>query len=191
MNPFFVHPQALVDEGVYVGPGTRIWAFAHLVRGAVIGDDCNICDHTFIEGKVVVGNRVTIKCGVYLWDGLVVGDDTFIGPGAMFTNDLRPRSRSVPDRYSTTQLCQGCSIGAGAVILPGLTIGRWSMIAAASVVTKDVPDFALVVGNPARFRRWICRCSSELKFGESGETRCVCGRAYRRLSKTQIEDTTI
>jgi acetyltransferase-like isoleucine patch superfamily enzyme len=186
----FVHSHALIDEDVTIGVGTRIWAFAHIVRGAVIGDNCNICDHTFVEGKVIIGNRVTLKCGVYLWDGLVVDDDVFIGPNATFTNDLRPRSRQVPGRYHITHLRQGCSIGAGAVILPGLTIGRWAMVAAGSVVTKDVPDFGLVVGNPARFHGWVCRCAGKLDFTDRQRTCLICGRVYRRFSDSHIEDAT-
>lgn len=189
-KPGFIHPRALVDEGVSIGTGTRVWAFAHVLSGAVIGDDCNICDHTFIEGKVVIGNRATLKCGVYLWDSLVVEDDVFIGPNATFTNDPRPRSRQVPTEYPITRLRQGCSVGAGAVVLPGLTIGRWSMIAAGAVVTKDVPDFALVIGSPARFSDWVCRCSIKLDFMNSSHALCLCQRAYSLLSNIQIEETT-
>src|SRR5450759_1421441 len=96
----FTHSLSCVDEGVVVGRGTRVWAFAHVVRGAVVGQDCNICDHTFIEGKVTIGNRVTLKCGVYLWEGITVEDDVFIGPGALFTNDPWPRSKKYPLNYS-------------------------------------------------------------------------------------------
>jgi acetyltransferase-like isoleucine patch superfamily enzyme len=143
-----------------------------------VGDDCNICDHTFVEGKVTIGNRVTLKCGVYLWDGITVEDDVFIGPGALFTNDLRPRSKKHPLNYPKMVLRQGCSIGAGAVILPGLVIGRWAAVAAGSVVTRDVPDHALVVGNPARFRAWVCRCAEEIAFNAQGQAKCNCGRSY-------------
>jgi len=187
----FIHPHALIDEGVSIGTNTRIWAFAHIVRGAVIGNDCNICDHTFIEEKVVIGNRVTFKCGVYLWDGMIVEDDVFIGPNAVFTNDMRPRSRQVPAEYAVTRLRQGCTIGAGAIILPGLIIGRWAMVGAGSVVSKDVPDFALVIGSPARLKAWICQCGSEVDFSEREQTHCRCGRTYRRLSNKQIEDMTV
>ena len=184
----FIHPQALVDPGAIIGKGTRVWAFAHVVRGASVGEACNLCDHVFIEGKVVLGNRVTVKCGVYLWDGLVVEDDVFIGPGAGFTNDLRPRSQQHPAEYPKTLLRQGCSIGANATILPNLTVGRWAMVGAGAVVTSDVPDHALVVGNPARFRQWICRCARELRFNTTGTARCDCGRGYRRLQENRIEE---
>lgn len=144
-----VHPQAL-NESRQIGAGTRIWAFAHLLPGVVVGRDCNICDHVFIENDVVLGDRVTVKCGVQLWDGLRIGDDVFIGPNATFTNDPFPRSRRHLSRYPQTILEPGCSIGANATILPGLTIGRQAMIGAGAVVTQSVPPFAIVTGNPAR-----------------------------------------
>lgn len=190
-NSKYIDRRAIVDKAVTVGSGTRIWAFSRVVEGAVIGDDCNICDHTFIEGKVTIGNRVTVKCGVYLWDGLVVEDDVFIGPNATFTNDLRPRSRRQISSYLITRLHQGCSVGAGAVVLPGLTIGRWSMVAAGAVVTRDVHDHALVVGNPAHFRAWVCRCGDKLNFGNSPHAYCSCNVAYTRLSATHIEEDTL
>jgi acetyltransferase-like isoleucine patch superfamily enzyme len=150
-SPPFIHERALVETDS-VGAGTRIWAFAHVLAGAVIGADCNVCDHTFIEGDVIVGDRVTLKSGVYLWDGLRVEDDVFIGPQATFTNDARPRSRQ-PFQLLHTTVRRGASIGAGAVILPGLTIGERAMVGAGAVVTRDVNAGAVVVGNPARVIR--------------------------------------
>jgi len=179
MSASLIHPQAIVEEGASIGRGTRVWAFAHIVAGAVIGEECNICDHTFIEGAVRTGNRVTIKCGVYLWDGVVVEDDVFIGPAAVFTNDPRPRSRQYLQEYPRTVLKQGCSIGANATVLPGLTIGKWAMIAAGSVVTHSVPDYALVVGIPARFVSWVCRCGLKLDDAMSSRLECSCGQRYR------------
>jgi acetyltransferase-like isoleucine patch superfamily enzyme len=186
-RPVFVHPNALVDEGAKVGAGTRVWAFAHIVKGAVVGEDCNICDHTFIEGKVQVGNRVTLKCGVFLWDGLVAEDDVFIGPAAAFTNDLRPRSKRYAPEFAGTLLRQGCSIGANATVLGGLTIGRFAMVGAGAVVTRDVGDFALVAGNPARFRDWICQCCQNLIF-QNGSAVCDCGRRYALKDKSKVEE---
>jgi UDP-2-acetamido-3-amino-2,3-dideoxy-glucuronate N-acetyltransferase len=149
----FIHDRALVETDS-IGSGTRVWAFAHVMPGAVIGADCNICDHTYIEGDVVVGDRVTIKSGVYLWDGLRVEDDVFIGPQATFTNDRFPRSKQDFELRITT-IRRGASIGAGAVLLPGLTVGERAMVGAGAVVTADVPDYALVVGNPARVVRAV------------------------------------
>src|ERR1700755_904169 len=140
-RPPFIHERALVESDS-IGAGTRIWAFAHIMAGAVIGADCNICDHTYIEGDVVIGDRVTVKSGVFRWDGLRVEDDVFIGPQATFTNDLMPRSRQ-PFQLRETTLSRAPSIGAGAVILPGVTIGQRAMVGAGAVVTKDVPADAV------------------------------------------------
>jgi acetyltransferase-like isoleucine patch superfamily enzyme/dTDP-4-dehydrorhamnose 3,5-epimerase-like enzyme len=148
--PFFVHPQGLC-ESVTVGDGTRVWAFAHVLPGARIGADCNICDHVFVENDVVVGDRVTVKCGVQLWDGLRVADDVFIGPNVSFSNDKYPKSKEYASRVLLqTHIGRGASIGGGAAILPGLRIGARAMVGAGSVVTHDVPARAIVSGNPAR-----------------------------------------
>ena len=144
-----IHPQALC-ESRKVGARTRIWAFAHILPGARIGADCNICDHTFIENDVVVGDRVTVKCGVQLWDGVRVEDDVFIGPNATFSNDRFPRSRKKPKAFLQTVVKEGASIGANATILPGLMIGRGAMVGAGAVVIESVPPYAVVAGNPAR-----------------------------------------
>ena len=146
---FFIHKLACV-ETKDIGNGTRIWAFAHVLSGAKIGEDVNICDHTFIENDVIIGDRVTIKCGVYLWDGLRLEDDVFVGPNATFTNDKFPRSKQFLDKFPQTIVKQGASIGANATILPGITIGKYAMIGAGAVVTHDVPDSCLAIGNPAR-----------------------------------------
>ncbi len=144
----FVHEKAIC-ESRHVGARTRVWAFAHVLSEARIGADCNICDHVFIENDVVVGDNVTIKCGVQLWDGLRVGDRVFLGPNATFTNDRRPRSKVYPEKFLQTILEDDVSIGANATILPGLRIGRGAMVGAGAVVTRDVPPYATVVGNPA------------------------------------------
>jgi UDP-2-acetamido-3-amino-2,3-dideoxy-glucuronate N-acetyltransferase len=155
-SAFFCHPDARCESS-NVGQGTRIWAFAHVLPGATIGDNCNICDYVFIENRVRVGNRVTVKCGVQLWDGLTVEDGAFIGPNATFSNDRYPpnRGRSEPFVPSETRIGANASIGANATILPGLTIGTHSLVAAGSVVTRSVPDYALVAGNPARVVRYL------------------------------------
>lgn len=149
MSKFFKHSHALVESEA-IGEGTRVWAFAHILPGARIGSGCNICDGVFIENDVVVGNDVTIKCGVQLWDGLRVEDGVFIGPNATFTNDGFPRSKQHAFELQQTLVKSGASIGANATILPGLTIGARAMVGAGAVVTRDVPDGAIVMGNPAR-----------------------------------------
>lgn len=175
-----IHPKGLVDEGAIVGAGSRVWAFAHVLPGAVIGRDCNICDHTFIEGHAKLGDRVTVKCGVYIWDGVTAEDDVFIGPCVAFTNDKRPRSRHYPDSWPQTLLKRGCSLGANSTLLPGIVIGRYAMVGAGSVVTRDVPDFGMVYGNPARFQGWVCRCGLRLPQCQNDRIRCeACGLVYR------------
>ena len=154
MANFFQHPKSLVESD-NIGLNTRIWAFVHILGGAKIGKLCNICDFTFIENDVVIGDRVTIKCGVQLWDGLVVEDDVFIGPNVTFTNDLFPRSRQYPDDFKKTILRRGCSIGANATILCGIEIGERAMVGAGSVVTKSVSAKAVVFGNPAKIKRYV------------------------------------
>lgn len=151
MTDYFVHPAGLC-EASDIGPRTRIWAFAHVLAGARVGADCNICDHVFIEGDVVVGDRVTIKSGVQLWNGIRMGDDVFIGPNVTFTNDRFPRSRRWQDEVPITTVGDRASIGANSTILPGIVIGRNAMIGAGSVVTRDVPANAIAYGNPARIR---------------------------------------
>ncbi len=151
-NHFFVHPRALV-ETEHIGKNTRIWANAHILSHAKIGADCNICDLTFVENDVIIGNRVTIKSGVYLWDGLRVEDDVFIGPSVSVTNDLYPRSKHYPEKFKETWIKKGASIGANATLLPGITIGEYAMIGAGAVVTQDIPAHAVVVGNPGKIVR--------------------------------------
>lgn len=147
-NSVYIHPLADVLSP-HIGAGSNLWQFVVVLPNAVIGEGCNICSHCFIENDVVVGDRVTMKSGVQLWDGLRVGDDVFIGPNVTFTNDKYPRSRNPGFRHQLTVIERGASLGAGAVILPGITIGKHAMIAAGAVVTKDVPEGKLVKGNPA------------------------------------------
>lgn len=146
---FFVHPQGIC-ESPNIGARSRVWAFSHVLPGAVLGEDVNVNDHVFVENDVIVGSRVTLKSGVQLWDGVRLGDDVFVGPNATFTNDRFPRSKQYPEAFPHTVVEDGASIGGGAVILPGIRIGRKAMIGAGAVVTKNVPPYAIVVGNPGR-----------------------------------------
>lgn len=150
----FIHELADVADCA-LGSGTRVWQFVVILAGAKIGKDCNICSHVLIESDVVVGNRVTIKSGVQLWDGLRVGDDVFIGPNATFTNDRHPRSKQYPEYFERTVVEDGASIGAGAVILPGLRVGAEALVGAGAVVVRDVPPRTVVAGNPAKPIRFL------------------------------------
>jgi acetyltransferase-like isoleucine patch superfamily enzyme/dTDP-4-dehydrorhamnose 3,5-epimerase-like enzyme len=149
-----IHATAEVKTRA-IGSGTRVWQFVVILAGAKIGSDANICSHCFIENDVVIGDRVTIKSGVQIWDGIHIGDDVFIGPNVTFTNDKFPRSKIYPEKFLETWIENGASIGGGAVILPGITIGTGAMIGAGAVVTKSVPPFAIVTGTPARITGYV------------------------------------
>ena len=150
-----VHPSAILEPGAVVGQGTRVWAFTHVLPGARIGRDCNLCDHVFVENDVVVGDRVTIKSGVQLWNGVSLEDDVFIGPNATFVNDRFPRSKDYPDEFARTVVRRGASIGANATLLGGVEVGRGAMVGAGAVVTNSVPPLAIVTGNPARITGYV------------------------------------
>lgn len=149
-----IHPLSDVASSK-IGQGTTIWQFSVVLSGARIGNDCNLCSHTFVENDVVLGDRVTIKSGVYLWDGIELEDDVFVGPCVAFTNDKFPRSKKYPESFLKICIKKGASIGANSTILPGVTIGENAMVGAGSVVTKDIPPNAVVMGNPAKIIRFI------------------------------------
>lgn len=150
----FIHPLSDV-QSENIGKNTRIWQFSIILKNAQIGADCNICAHTLIENDVIIGDNVTIKSGVYLWDGLRIENNVFIGPCVAFANDKYPRSKQYPEQFPLTIIKTGASIGANATILPGITLAENCMVGAGSVVTKDVPANALVIGNPARIIRYL------------------------------------
>lgn len=161
MSDYYVHNNGIVEPGARIGKNTRVWAFAHVLPGAVIGEDCNICDGVFIENDVVIGHRVTIKCGVQVWDGVTLEDDVFVGPNATFTNDPFPRSKQYPEAFARTLVRHGASIGANATLLPGIEIGQNAMVGAGAVVTRNVPPNAIVVGNPARIKGYVSTSERE------------------------------
>lgn len=171
---FNVHPTAQVQTE-QIGDETVIWQNCLILEGAKIGNNCNINYNVFIEGDVVVGNNVTVKSGVQLWDGLRVGDDVFIGPNATFTNDLLPRSKHYPEAFTETIIEQGASIGANATIMAGNNIGRYAMIGAGSVVTKEVPPFTLWYGNPASMKGYVTRDGIPLRLDLKDKQ----GRSYK------------
>lgn len=175
---FFAHPKAIVDSNE-IGAGTRVWAFAHVMEGARIGGNCNIGEQCFVEAGATIGNDVVIKNGVAVWEGVEIADKVFVGPNAVFTNDIVPRAK-VFKHAVETQVCEGASIGANATIRCGIRIGRWAVIGAGSVVTRDVPPYGLVVGNPARVRGFVCRCGEKLAFDSRQEVQCGCGLVFEQ-----------
>lgn len=181
----FVHPAALVETSD-IGQGTRIWAFCHILKGARIGANCNIGDHCFIESKVVIGNNVVIKNGVSLWDEVTIEDDVFVGPNAVFTNDLWPRSRVYKERYTPTLIKRGASIGSNSTLICGIQIGQYAMIGAGSVVTKSVPDYALIYGVPGVLKGYVCKCTRKLSFGSDSVCQCPCGLEYRLIDQCVV-----
>jgi UDP-2-acetamido-3-amino-2,3-dideoxy-glucuronate N-acetyltransferase len=189
---YFQHPHALVESD-RIGEGTRIWAFAHVLNGAQIGAGCNLCDHVFVENKVRIGDGCTIKNGVSLWDGVVLENSVFVGPNAVFTNDMNPRAavHKNPDALLRTVVRKGASIGANATIVCGVTLGQYAFVGAGAVVIRDVPDYAMVVGNPAHVIGYMCECGNRI--GDS--LTCSCGFAYELdgnggLRRTRIDSQT-
>ena len=183
MSEFFVHPTGIVDEGAEIGPGTRIWHFSHVMAGARIGRDCNLGQNVFVASDVRIGSNVKVQNNVSLYTGVIVEDDAFLGPSMVFTNVVNPRSHvSRKDEYRTTLVRRGATIGANATVVCGVTLGRYCFVGAGAVVTRDVPDHALVYGTPARIRGWMCQCGIQLEFAsdtDSGTVRCTdCGTAY-------------
>jgi UDP-2-acetamido-3-amino-2,3-dideoxy-glucuronate N-acetyltransferase len=188
-TPIYIHPAALV-ETEWIGSGTRIWAFTHVSEDVIVGSDCNIGSHCYLESGVRIGDRVTIKNGNYLWAGITVCDGAFVGPQVAFTNDLRPRSPRLAhaaSRYnsqawlSPTLVQEGASIGAAAVILAGVTLRKYCMVAAGAVVTKTVPSHALVMGAPARIAGWVCCCGEKLNIEQVESATGYCERCLHEF----------
>ncbi len=177
-RPPFLHEKALVETD-QIGEGTRIWAFAHVQQGVTIGTNCNIGDHAFIESGVTIGNNVTVKNGVCIWQHVHIGDNVFLGPNAVLTNDLAPRSRAADWVPVETWIEEGATIGANATIVCGVRLGQRCLIGAGSVVTHDVRPHELVYGNPSRSHGWVCFCAEPLTPVSDPTKTCEkCGRKY-------------
>ena len=188
MKDYFVHESSYVDEGAEIGARTKIWHFCHIMPRAQIGEDCNIGQNVLVSSDVKLGRNVKIQNNVSLYTGVILEDDVFLGPSMVFTNVMNPRSHvNRKNEYQQTLVKRGASIGANATIVCGTTIGRYSFVGAGSVVTRDVPDYALVHGNPARVRGWMCKCGIKLHFkaeGDQEKTGCeACSSQYTKRDK--------
>lgn len=182
MNNYFVHSTSVIDDNVVIGNGTKIWFFCHLQSGSIIGDNCILGQNVNISNNVKIGNNCKIQNNVSLYEGVELEDYVFCGPSCVFTNDLTPRAKYPKGStgYKRTLVKEGATIGANSTIVCGHVIGRWALIAAGAVVTSDVPDYALMIGNPARVSGWVCECGRRL----SDDLVCdVCGRKYIKIKK--------
>ena len=169
MTDYFVHPSSYVDEGAQIGAGTKVWHFCHVMPGARLGRNCTVGQNVFVASDVVLGDNVKVQNNVSIYTGVTVEDDAFLGPSMVFTNVVNPRSHMPrKDEYRPTLVGRGTSIGANATIVCGAVLGRYAFVGAGAVVTRDVADYALVYGNPARVRGWVCQCGSKLRFEPGG-----------------------
>ncbi len=182
MSDFFIHESSYVDENVEIGDDTRIWHFCHIQKGTRIGRKCTIGQNVNVSNNVVIGNNVKIQNNVSVYEGVEIEDDVFCGPSCVFTNDLTPRAKYRRE-YQKTLVKKGASIGANATIVCGHIVGKYALIAAGAVVTSNVPDYALMMGVPARRKAWVCECGFEL----SEELKCsVCGKEYILYAQSDL-----
>lgn len=184
----YIHESAIVDEGAQIGQGTKVWHFCHIMSGAIIGEKCSIGQNCFVANGVVIGSNVKVQNNVSIYEGVIAADNVFIGPSVVFTNVINPRSAIVrKDQYRQTRIDKGASIGANATIVCGNSIGSYAMIGAGTVVTKDVPSFALVYGNPAQIQGWVSEAGHKLVFSEQGLATCPETRTKYRLFDNKVE----
>lgn len=188
MEKFYVHPTAVIDQPCEIGEGTKIWHFSHVMAGARLGKNCVLGQNVFVAPDVVIGDNVKIQNNVSVYTGVILEDDVFCGPAMVFTNVVNPRSHvSRKDEFKPTVVRQGATIGANATVVCGHEIGAYAFVGAGAVVTHDVPDYALVIGNPARVEGWMCRCGEKLVFNRG---LAICGRCqaqYKQMGSDKIE----
>ncbi|MDH5259935.1 MAG: N-acetyltransferase [Gammaproteobacteria bacterium] len=189
---YFVHESSYIDEPSVIGEGTKIWHFSHVMKNSRIGRNCNIGQNVVVSPDCVIGNNVKIQNNVSVYTGVIIEDDVFCGPSMVFTNVINPRSHvERKNEYQQTVVRKGATIGANATIVCGHTLGKYSFVGAGSVVTRDVPDFGVVYGNPARLHGWVCRCGVTLEFREDAadgdQAMCTCGSAYVKVSDRLVK----
>lgn len=193
MPEYFIHPTSVVDAGAQIGAGTKIWHFCHVMADACIGIGCSLGQNVFVASGVTLGDRVKVQNNVSIYSGVTIEDDVFLGPSAVFTNVINPRSHvNRKSEFLPTRVGRGASIGANATVVCGVSLGRYCFVGAGAVVTKDVPDYALVYGNPARLNGWVCQCGTSLLFHETeaGEVAvCAsCGDSYTKSAERVLPD---
>ncbi|MBC7074990.1 MAG: N-acetyltransferase [Syntrophomonadaceae bacterium] len=189
MSDFYVHESSYIDQPCEIGAGTKIWHFCHLMKNVKLGKNCNIGQNVFIGSGVTLGNNVKVQNNVSIYSGVICEDDVFLGPSMVFTNVINPRSFiERKDEFKTTLVKKGATIGANATVICGNIIGQYALIGAGAVVTKDIPDYALVLSNPGRVCGWVCQCGQTLKFNDGRETICqICGIQYVKLDGNKIK----
>lgn len=192
MSDYFVHESSYVDQPSQIGAGTKIWHFCHVLKDVVIGEKCSLGQNVVVGPKVTIGNGVKVQNNVSIYEGVTLEDDVFCGPSMVFTNVINPRSEIIrKDEYRKTLVRKGASIGANATIVCGVTIGRFAFIGAGAVVTRDVPDFALMIGNPARRSGWMCRCGVKLASPDEGAVTCESCQTHYVLDRGALRLATV
>lgn len=187
MLDYFVHESSYIDDNVKIGKGTKIWHFSHIMSDAIIGENCNIGQNVVISPGVILGNGVKVQNNISIYSGVICEDNVFLGPSMVFTNVINPRAFiERKHEFKQTLVKKGASIGANATVVCGYTVGQYSLIGAGTVVTKNVPDFALYLGNPGRITGWVCQCGVKLKF-VNGEATCeACGDKYVKTDELEV-----
>ena len=190
MSDYYIHESSYVDGGASIGSGTKVWHFCHIMGDTQVGRNCTIGQNVFIGSGVVLGNNLKIQNNVSIYSGVICEDDVFLGPSMVFTNVINPRAFiERKDEFKTTLVKKGATIGANATIICGNTIGNYALIGAGAVITADVPDYALMLGNPARLHGWVCRCGVKLKFTNDQATCKACNLGYKKLTEDKIRLT--